>query len=142
QRNGPCGALALPLRSDGNALGVLELFGPDLRLPDGELFPLLTDLGSQIAQFIERRQAERVVHARAREFSLARKIQQGLLPKAPPALPGLEIAGASYPAQETGGGYFDFFPMSDRHWGVATRGAHRPRPWAAPLAPGTPPAPP
>jgi PAS domain S-box-containing protein len=118
QRNGPCGALALPLRSDGNVLGVLEFFGPDLRLPDGELFPLLTDLGSQIAQFIERRLAERVVHARAREFSLARTIQQGLLPKAPPVLAGLEIAGASHPAQETGGDYFDFIPMSDGHWGI------------------------
>src|SRR5262249_60233938 len=133
---------ALPMRSNGNVLGVLELFGPALRQPDGELVLLLTSLVSQITQFMERRHAESVVHARAREFSLARRIQQGLLPKAPPVLPRLEIAGASYPAQETGGGYFDFFPMSDRHWGVATRGAHRPRPWAAPLAPGTPPAPP
>jgi PAS domain S-box-containing protein len=118
QRNGPCGALALPLRSDGNVHGVLEFFGPDLHLPDGELFPLLTDLGSQIAQFIERRHAERVVHARAREFSLARTIQQRLLPTAPPVLPGLEIAGASHPAQETGGDYFDFIPMSDGHWAI------------------------
>jgi sigma-B regulation protein RsbU (phosphoserine phosphatase) len=118
QRNGPCGALALPLRSDENVLGVLEFFGPDLRQPDGELLPLLTGLGSQIAQFIELCHAERVVHARAREFSLARTIQQGLLPKAPPVLPGLEIAGASHPAQETGGDYFDFIPMSDGHWGI------------------------
>jgi PAS domain S-box-containing protein len=119
QQHGPCGALALPLRSDGNVLGVLEFFGPDLRQPDGELVSLLTDLGSQIAQFIERRHAERVVHAREREFSLARTIQQGLLPKAPPVLRGLEIAGASHPAQETGGDYFDFIPMSDGHWGIA-----------------------
>src|SRR5262249_53349915 len=108
QRNGPCGALAVPLRSDANTLGVLEVFGPDLRQPDGDLFPMMTNLGSQIAQFIERREAERVVHARAEEFSLARTIQQGLLPKAPPVLPGLEIAGASHPTQETGGDYFDF----------------------------------
>jgi serine phosphatase RsbU (regulator of sigma subunit) len=80
---------------------------------------MVTDLGSQIAQFIERRQAERVVHARAREFSLARTIQHGLLPKAPPVLPGFEIAGVSYPTQETGGDYFDFIPQSDGHWGIA-----------------------
>jgi serine phosphatase RsbU (regulator of sigma subunit) len=118
-RNEPCGALAFPLRSDTNTLGVLEFFSPDLRQPDGDLFPLVTHLGSQIAQFIERRQAERVVHARAREFSLARTIQEGLLPKASPVLPGLEIAGASHPAQETGGDYFDFIPMSDGQWGIA-----------------------
>jgi sigma-B regulation protein RsbU (phosphoserine phosphatase) len=118
-REGPCGALALPLLSEANTFGVLEFIGPDLRQPDGELFSLLTNLGSQIAQFIERRQAERMVHARAREFSLARTIQQGLLPKDPPVVPGLEIAGASHPAQETGGDYFDFFPMSEDHWGIA-----------------------
>jgi PAS domain S-box-containing protein len=118
QRNGPCGALAFPLRSDVNTLGVLEFFSPHLRQPDGDLFPLVTDLGSQIAQFIERRHAEMVVQARAREFSLARTIQQGLVPKAPPVLPGLEIVGASHPAQETGGDYFDFIPMSDGHWGI------------------------
>jgi PAS domain S-box-containing protein len=119
QRNEPCGALAFPLRSDANTLGVLEFFSPDLRQPDRDLFPMVTDLGSQIAQFIERRQAERVVDARAREFSLARTIQQGLLPKAPPVVPGFEIAGVSYPTQETGGDYFDFIPLSDGHWGIA-----------------------
>src|SRR5262249_19171050 len=107
-----------PLRSDGNVLGVLEFFGPDLSQPDAGLLLLLTDLGSQIAQFIERRHAERVVHARDREFSLAHTIQQGLLPKAPPVLPGLASAGISHPAQETGGDYFDFIPMSDGHWGI------------------------
>jgi PAS domain S-box-containing protein len=119
QRNEPCGALAFPLMSDADTLGVLEFFSPDLRQPDGDLFPMVTDLGSQIAQFIERREAERVVHARAEEFSLARTIQQGLLPKAPPVLPGLEIAGASHPTQETGGDYFDFIPMPDGQWGIA-----------------------
>jgi PAS domain S-box-containing protein len=119
RREEPCGALAFPLRSDAHTLGVLEFFSPDLRQPDGDLFPLVTHLGSQIAQFVERRQAERAVHARAREFSLARTIQQGLLPKAAPVLPGLEIAGASHPAQETGGDYFDFVPLPDGQWGIA-----------------------
>jgi sigma-B regulation protein RsbU (phosphoserine phosphatase) len=71
-----------------------------------------------MAQFIERLRAERVVHARDSEFSLARAIQQGLLPKTPPVLPGLEIAAASHPTQETGGDYFDFIPMSDGDWGI------------------------
>jgi PAS domain S-box-containing protein len=111
QRQGPCGALALPLQSDDGVLGVLEFFSPGLRQPDAGLFPLLADLGSQVAQFIQRRQAETAVHVRERELSLARTIQQGLLPKAAPALPGFEVAGATHPAQETGGDYFDFIPL-------------------------------
>jgi serine phosphatase RsbU (regulator of sigma subunit) len=119
RRNEPCGALAFPLRSDVNTLGVLEFFSPDLRQPDGDLFPMVNHLGGQIAQFIKRRQAERALHAREGEFSLARTIQQGLLPKAPPVLPGFEIAGVSFATQETGGDYFDFIPLSDGHWGIA-----------------------
>jgi PAS domain S-box-containing protein len=119
QRKGPCGALALPLRSAENILGVLEFFSPDLRQPDADLVLLLTSLGSQIAQFIERRHAEMVLHSREREFSLARTIQQGLFPKAPPVLPGFAIAGASDPTQETGGDYFDFIPLADGQWGIA-----------------------
>ena len=119
RRKGPCGALALPLQSEGNVLSVLEFFSPDLRQPDAELLPLLSNLASQIAQFIQRRQAEMVVHAREREFSLARTIQRGLLPKASPTLDGFAIAGATHPTQETGGDYYDFIPMSDGHWGIA-----------------------
>src|SRR5262249_26382920 len=119
RRNEPCGALAFPLRSDANTLGVLEFFSPDFQQPDGDLFRMVIDLGSQIAQFIERRQAEMTLHAREREFSLARTIQQGLLPKASPVLPRLEIGGVSLPTQETGGDYFDFIPASEGQWGIA-----------------------
>ena len=118
RRKGPCGALAFPLQIEGNVFGVLEIFGPDLRQPDAELLPMLSNLGSQIAQFKQRRQAEKVLHAREREFSLARAIQQGLLPKAPPGLAGFAIAGATRPTQETGGDYYDFIPMADGHWGI------------------------
>jgi PAS domain S-box-containing protein len=119
RRKGPCGALAFPLQSEGNVHSVLEFFSPDLRQPDAELLPMLSNLASQIAQFSQRRQAEMLVHAREREFSLARTIQQGLLPKAAPTLAGFVIAGATHPTQETGGDYYDFIPMSDGHWGIA-----------------------
>ena len=59
------------------------------------------------------------MHVRERELSLARTIQRGLLPKAPPAVPGFEIAGATHPAQETGGDYFDFIPLPGGDWWVA-----------------------
>jgi PAS domain S-box-containing protein len=67
----------------------------------------------------ERKQAEIAMHAREREFRLAREIQQGLLPKVSPTLAGFAIAGASHPAQETGGDYYDFIPMPDGHQGIA-----------------------
>jgi PAS domain S-box-containing protein len=119
QRNGRCGALAFPLRSDGYVLGVIELFSPEFRQPQEAVLAMMASIGTQVGQFIERRRAEMGLHAREREFQLAREIQQGLLPKAPPTLAGFAIAGATHPTQETGGDYFDFIRMSDRQWGIA-----------------------
>jgi PAS domain S-box-containing protein len=119
RRGGPCGALAFPLRSNGEVLGVIELFGPEFHQPQEAELAGMASIGIQVGQFIERRQAELAWLERAREFRLAREIQQGLFPKAPPTLAGFAIAGASQPTQETGGDYFDFIPMADGHWGVA-----------------------
>jgi serine phosphatase RsbU (regulator of sigma subunit) len=119
RRSGPCGALAFPLRSNGEVLGVIELFGPELHQPQEAVLASMASIGIQVGQFIERRQAEMAWHEREREFSLAREIQQGLFPKAPPTLAGFAIAGASQPSQETGGDYFDFIPMADGNWGIA-----------------------
>ena len=46
------------------------------------------------------------------ELDLARKIQQGLFPKANPEISGLEIAGISVPALSVGGDYYDFIQLS------------------------------
>jgi PAS domain S-box-containing protein len=119
RRGGPGGALAFPLRNNGGVLGVIELFGPDLHLPQDIELASMASIGTQVGQFIERRQAEIAWLERQREFRLAHEIQQGLFPKAAPTLPGFAIAGASQPTQETGGDYFDFIPLADGQWVVA-----------------------
>jgi len=47
-----------------------------------------------------------------RSLSLAGAVQQSLLPNHPPAVPGLDIAGASIPCDETGGDYFDYVHLA------------------------------
>lgn len=47
------------------------------------------------------------------EVRMARIIQQKLFPTEPPDCPGFEIWGASYPAEETGGDYFDYINILD-----------------------------
>ncbi|MGA7721121.1 MAG: SpoIIE family protein phosphatase [Ignavibacteriaceae bacterium] len=48
-----------------------------------------------------------------RDLSLARRIQQGLLPKCIPNTNGLDICGEMIPAMQVGGDYFDLIPVSD-----------------------------
>jgi serine phosphatase RsbU (regulator of sigma subunit) len=52
------------------------------------------------------------------EMRLAREIQQTLFPVAPLTLPGYDVAGASHPAEATGGDYFDYIPTRDDGLGI------------------------
>src|SRR5688500_9175045 len=45
------------------------------------------------------------------EMRVAREIQQRLFPADAPQLPGFDVAGASFPASETSGDYYDYIPM-------------------------------
>ncbi len=45
------------------------------------------------------------------QMRVARAIQQKLFPTAAPALPGFDIGGATYPAEATGGDYFDYITL-------------------------------
>ena len=62
---------------------------------------------------------QRVVAQTEEQFRLARQIQQKLFPNGTPRLAGFDIAGVCYPADATGGDYFDFIPMSGGGLGVA-----------------------
>jgi serine phosphatase RsbU (regulator of sigma subunit) len=68
----------------------------------------------QMAEAKERWEQERL----REEIRLARQIQQKLFPVAPLPSASFDISGASYPAEATGGDYFDYIPMRDGGLGV------------------------
>lgn len=51
-----------------------------------------------------KRKMERLQH----DMKLARSIQQSLLPRETPAVDGFELAGCNFPADETGGDFYDW----------------------------------
>ena len=54
-------------------------------------------------------------------LALAMEVQQSLLPKDPPQMPGLDLAGCSVYCDETGGDYYDFLefePVDTKRMGV------------------------
>ena len=80
---------------------------------------LLTAVGAQAAVAIDnaRLHASEFERQKIREeLSLALKIQQGLLPKGAPSIPGLDVSGFSRPALQVGGDYYDFIEISPRRF--------------------------
>ena len=63
RRAGLHAAFGFPLLSPRGVVGVVEFFSRELREPDERLLETMRELGSQIGQFVARRQAEGAVHA-------------------------------------------------------------------------------
>lgn len=53
-----------------------------------------------------------------KEFSIAHRVQQRMLPQQPPEIPGCTVAASCHPAQEVGGDLFDFLPLPDGRWSI------------------------
>jgi sigma-B regulation protein RsbU (phosphoserine phosphatase) len=66
----------------------------------------------------KRRHAEAALHRSDEKLRAACLIQQRLYPSRVPVLPGIEIAGASFPAHTVGGDYFDYIPLPGGAMGI------------------------
>jgi PAS domain S-box-containing protein len=66
----------------------------------------------------ERKRAEQELQENKEQFRVARDIQQHLFPKGAPNCAGLDIAGRTFPAEATGGDYFDLLPMLENCLGI------------------------
>jgi sigma-B regulation protein RsbU (phosphoserine phosphatase) len=66
-----------------------------------------------------RGKAEHALEVTEAGLRVAGEIQQHLFPVQAPVLPGFDIAGKTYPAEATGGDYFDYIPMRQGRLGLA-----------------------
>jgi serine phosphatase RsbU (regulator of sigma subunit)/PAS domain-containing protein len=107
---------ALPLVAYGRTLGVLSIAVTRPVAFDDDERGLLTALAAQAATAIARAQLYE------REHTVSRTLQASLLPRALPAVPGLDLAGrleAGAKGVEVGGDFYDAFAISERAWGIA-----------------------
>src|SRR5919202_4376474 len=118
--------LVVPLVSQGELIGLLNL-GPRLSQQEysADDRKLLSDLATQtapavrVAQLVRQQQQEAQERERIeQELRIARLIQQTLLPKTLPQLPGYEVAAYYQPAREVGGDFYDFLELDDGRLGV------------------------
>lgn len=104
--------LCVPLAAKGRGIGVAQLInkfnGEAFNASDLEMFTLI---GAQAAVAIDNARMHREMLVKQRmefDMELAASIQQGFIPKGPPILPGVDMAGRGASCDETGGDYFDF----------------------------------
>jgi sigma-B regulation protein RsbU (phosphoserine phosphatase) len=114
--------VAIPLLVDGRLVGVFTASHHELDAFSREQLRWFQSLCDHIAiavQNARRFQQER--HERekmSREAHEARVIQQALLPKSSPYIPGFAVSGLSVPAGAVGGDWYDFISFDDGCWGL------------------------
>jgi phosphoserine phosphatase RsbU/P len=114
--------VAIPLQREGDLIGVFTASHSDFDAFCPDQLRLLQALCGHVAVAVhnarrfgdERDQRERM----SREAEEARSIQQLLLPRTSPLIPGFRVSGLSVPAGLVGGDWYDFIPLTDGRWGL------------------------
>jgi len=114
--------VAIPLQREGDLVGVFTVSHCELNAFCADQLRLLQGVCAHVAVAVhnarrfrdERQQRERM----SREAEEARSIQQALLPRSSPLIPGFSVSGLSIPAGSVGGDWYDFIPLRDGRWGL------------------------
>jgi len=112
------GHYCVPMVYGGRLYGVINLYVRQGQKQRPEEETLLASVADVLAGTIERKRAEGALRETQVQLLAAQRIQEHLLPRAAPLLSGFDVAGASYPAELTGGDYFDYLPMRDGSLGL------------------------
>jgi sigma-B regulation protein RsbU (phosphoserine phosphatase) len=114
--------VAIPLLVDGRLVGVFAASHHELDAFTREHLRWLQGLCEHVAVAVHN--ARRFQHERhqrqkmTQEASEARAIQEALLPKSSPYIPGFAVSGLSIPAGAVGGDWYDFISFDDGCWGL------------------------
>lgn len=114
--------VAIPLHVGERLVGVFTASHPEVDGFPRQQLRILQALCDHVAVAIHnarRFQSERAERAALdREAQEARAMQQALLPKSSPYIPGFVVSGLSVPARAVGGDWYDFIPFPDGRWGL------------------------
>lgn len=118
-----CSLLSVPLLCKGKLIGVLNLFNKKhalgFSLEDQRLLSIIASQSAQVIENARLYEEEKQLRQYEQDLQMAQDIQNNLLPKESPRIPGFDVAGKSYAAREVGGDYFDFIDLGDGRWNIA-----------------------
>lgn len=112
----PTDGLAVPLRARGTTIGTLLVGRPDGRPHSPEDIVLAADIARRAALAIHNAQST------AAHVAVSQALQQALLPRALPVVPGIEFAAEYLPASsgsDVGGDFYDVVTVDPSRWMVS-----------------------
>jgi phosphoserine phosphatase RsbU/P len=114
--------VAIPLYVGPHLVGVFTASHPELDAFPRQQLRLLQALCDHVAVAVHNARRFQSVRAEretmSREAQEARLMQQALLPKCSPYIPGFVISGLTVPAGAVGGDWYDFIPFADGRLGL------------------------
>lgn len=115
-RTGTRSEIAVPIVSDGEVIGALNLESDQADTYAEADLEFLEFFAVAAAISIEKAIAHREMvekHRIDHQLAIARDVQSALLPSGAPEVPGYDVAGINIPTWAIGGDYFDFLPEPD-----------------------------
>jgi sigma-B regulation protein RsbU (phosphoserine phosphatase) len=110
-------AFGFPILAGNERLGVISFFSREEQPPDADLLKMMAAIGSQIGQFIKRKQAEEEVQRQNQvlqaQLNQAAKYVRSLLPR--PLTGSLTIDNQFVPSRQLGGDAFDYYWLDADH---------------------------
>lgn len=114
--------LAIPIFDGGKVLNWVFQFKRDAEgFTETDLEQQLLSVnlfGAMTKNLVSIDQIRRLNDRLHQQFEEVARVQQALLPKANPQIPGLVFATSYLTSEQAGGDYYDFFDLPDGKWGI------------------------
>jgi serine phosphatase RsbU (regulator of sigma subunit) len=113
---------SVPLISKGRPLGLLNAASSKRQFLTQADLHFLSAVGAQLVIALERAHFYEVAEARRvaleNELQVAREVQEDLMPREMPDVPGYSYAAAWHPARQVAGDLYKMFPLGQDRWGI------------------------
>jgi serine phosphatase RsbU (regulator of sigma subunit)/pSer/pThr/pTyr-binding forkhead associated (FHA) protein len=115
--------MAVPLAVEGRISGMIYVDNPfhtnRFTERDLQLLTLIAGVAAIRIENVRLLEVQQEQKRLANELAVASEIQFRLQPETPPAIPGYDVVGVSFPCYEVGGDYYDFIEKPDGRCVVA-----------------------
>lgn len=121
RREGIVSMLSVGMRYKGRAIGALRVYTSEEKHFSQLEIDLLKAIAAQAAAAIEnaRLLAESLeAEALEKQVAMAVEVQQRMVPRTPPAVPGMDLASVYVPCFELGGDLYDFISLPQDNLGL------------------------